>query len=118
MVNHKETQRLYVEESLAVRRQRSRGPALGTRAPVPVLGLSNQRRSIDFAPLHLATTTRSTSQSESGPANIDAPSMLRNWSHFHIGKQLPEIPIGLRLQLVPPSLIVIPIHLLTSATFL
>lgn len=48
MINHKKTQRLYVEEGQAVRRRRSRRRAVGTRAPAPVMALPNQRWSLDF----------------------------------------------------------------------
>ena len=48
MINRKKTQRLYVEEGLAVRRRRSRKRAVGTRAPAPVLAMPNQRWSLDF----------------------------------------------------------------------
>ncbi|ANK81859.1 MAG: integrase [Rhizobiales bacterium NRL2] len=48
MINRKKTQRLYVEEGLAVRRRRSRRRAVGTRAPAPVMALPNQRWSLDF----------------------------------------------------------------------
>lgn len=48
MINRKKTQRLYVEEGLAVRRRRSRRRAVGTRAPAPVIALPNQRWSLDF----------------------------------------------------------------------
>lgn len=41
MINRKKTQRLYVEEGLAVRRRRSRRRAVGTRAPAPVPALPN-----------------------------------------------------------------------------
>ena len=43
MINGKKIQRLYKEESLAVRRRRSRRRAVGTRAPAAVLALPNQR---------------------------------------------------------------------------
>jgi len=43
MINRKKTQRLYVEEGLVVRRRRGRKRAVGTRAPVPVIALPNQR---------------------------------------------------------------------------
>ena len=39
MINREKTQQLYREEGLAVRRQRSRRRAVGTRAPAPVLTL-------------------------------------------------------------------------------
>lgn len=48
MINRKKTQRLYVEEGLVVRRRRGRKRAVGTRAPVPVIALPNQRWSLDF----------------------------------------------------------------------
>ena len=48
MINRKKTQRLYQEEGLAIRRQRSRKRGVGTRAPAPVLALPNQRWSLDF----------------------------------------------------------------------
>jgi transposase InsO family protein len=48
MINRKKTQRIYREEGLAVRRQRSRRRAVGTSAPAPVLALPNQRWSLDF----------------------------------------------------------------------
>jgi transposase InsO family protein len=49
MINCKKTQRLYREERLAVRQQRSCRRAVGTRATAPVLALPNQRWSLDFA---------------------------------------------------------------------
>ena len=48
VINHKKTQRLYVEEGLVVRRRRGRKRAVGTRAPAPVIALPNQRWSLDF----------------------------------------------------------------------
>jgi putative transposase len=48
MINRKKTQRLYYEEGLAVRRRRSRGRAVDTRALAPVLALASQRWSLDF----------------------------------------------------------------------
>lgn len=47
MINRQKNQRLDKEESLTVRRRRSRKRAAGTRAPAPVLNLSNQRSSLD-----------------------------------------------------------------------
>ena len=47
-VNRKKTQRLYTEESLRVRRRKSRRRAVGARAPQPVAAQPNQRWSLDF----------------------------------------------------------------------
>ena len=47
-VNRKKTQRLYTEEGLTVRKRKSRRRAVGTRAPLPVLALPNERWSLDF----------------------------------------------------------------------
>jgi putative transposase len=49
MVNHKRLFRLYREERLVVRRRGGRKRALGTRAPMMVPQLPNDRWSIDFA---------------------------------------------------------------------
>ncbi len=48
MVNRKNTQRLYLEEGLAIRKRSSRRRAVSTRASDPVLALRNQRCSLDF----------------------------------------------------------------------
>ena len=58
MINRKKTQRLYQEEGLAVRRRRSRKRAVGTRAPAPVLALSNERWSLDFVHDQMASGRR------------------------------------------------------------
>lgn len=58
MINRKKTQRLYKEEALAVRRRRSRKPAVGTRAPALVLVLPNQRWSLDFVHDQMASGRR------------------------------------------------------------
>jgi putative transposase len=47
-MNHKKTQRLCREESLTVRRRKGRKRGVGSRAPVPVAALPNQRWSLDF----------------------------------------------------------------------
>ena len=48
MVNHKRLFRLYREEKLSVRKRGGRKRALGTRAPMLVPLLPNQRWSLDF----------------------------------------------------------------------
>ena len=48
MINREQTQRIYQEEGLAVRRRPSRRRAVGARAPTPVLALPNQRWSLDL----------------------------------------------------------------------
>ncbi|MFC3725777.1 IS3 family transposase [Neoaquamicrobium sediminum] len=48
VVNHKRLFRLYREEKLAVRRRAGRKRALGTRAPVVVPRMPNERWSLDF----------------------------------------------------------------------
>jgi putative transposase len=48
LVNHKRVYRLYREERLLVRRRRGRKRALGTRAPIAVPQLANERWSLDF----------------------------------------------------------------------
>lgn len=48
MVNRKQTERLYREEGLKVRRRRGRRRAMGTRAPIPVIARANARWSLDF----------------------------------------------------------------------
>jgi len=48
VVNHKRLFRLYREERLMVRRRGGRKRALGTRAPMPVPALPNDRWSLDF----------------------------------------------------------------------
>ena len=53
VINRKKTQRLYREEDLAVRRRRSRRRAVCTRAPAPVLALTNQRWSLELSALRL-----------------------------------------------------------------
>jgi putative transposase len=47
-INHKRLFRLYREEKLSVRKRSGRKRALGTRAPMLVPLLPNQRRSMDF----------------------------------------------------------------------
>ncbi|MDD3446639.1 MAG: IS3 family transposase [Zavarzinia sp.] len=47
-VNRKKVQRLYREEGLSVRRRRGRRRAVGTRAPLALPALPNQRWSLDF----------------------------------------------------------------------
>ena len=49
VVNRKKLLRLYREEGLKVRRRGGRKRALGTRAPVALPDLPNQRWSLDFA---------------------------------------------------------------------
>ncbi len=58
VINRKKTQRLYLEEKLAVRRRRSRRRAIGSRAPAPVLARPNQRWSLDFVHDQLASGRR------------------------------------------------------------
>jgi putative transposase len=48
VVNRKETERLYREEGLKVRRCRGRRRAMGTRAAIPVIARANARWSLDF----------------------------------------------------------------------
>ena len=48
VVNHKRLFRLYREERLMVRRRGGRKRALGTRAPMPIPALPNERWSLDF----------------------------------------------------------------------
>lgn len=48
MINRNKTQRLSVENGLAVRWRRGGKCAVGTRAPVPVIALPNHRWSPDF----------------------------------------------------------------------
>ena len=48
-INHKKLRRIYAEERLQVRRRGGRKRALGTRAPLAVPQLPNQRWSLDFA---------------------------------------------------------------------
>jgi putative transposase len=48
LVNHKRVYRLYREERLLVRRRRGRKRALGTRAPITLPQLANERWSLDF----------------------------------------------------------------------
>ncbi len=47
-MNHKKLRRLYKEEGLAVKRRRGRKRATGTRAPLAVPSLPNERWSLDF----------------------------------------------------------------------
>ena len=47
-MNHKKLRRLYREEGLAVRRQRGRKRATGTREPMPVPAAPGERWSLDF----------------------------------------------------------------------
>jgi len=49
VVNHKRLFRIYREERLMVRRRGGRKRALGTRAPMTVPQLPNDRWSVDFA---------------------------------------------------------------------
>ena len=46
--NRKETQRIYREEELKVRRRGTRRRAIGTRAPIPAVNRPNARWSLDF----------------------------------------------------------------------
>ena len=55
MINRKKTQRIYRQAGLAVRRRRSRRRAVGTRAPALVLALPNQRWSLDFVHVPMAS---------------------------------------------------------------
>src|SRR6185369_17211015 len=48
-VNHKRLFRIYKEERLMVRRRGGRKRALGTRAPILVPEMANDRWSVDFA---------------------------------------------------------------------
>jgi putative transposase len=48
VVNHKRLYRIYCEERLLVRRKRGRKRALGTRAPITLPQLANERWSLDF----------------------------------------------------------------------
>ena len=48
VINHKKLYRLYREEKLAVRRRGGRKRAIGTRAPMTVPGVPNDRWSLDF----------------------------------------------------------------------
>ena len=48
LVNHKKLFRLYREEKLAVRRRGGRKRAIGTRAPMLVPMMPNERWSLDF----------------------------------------------------------------------
>lgn len=57
-INRKKTQRLYREEGLTVRRRKGRKRAVGSRAPVPVAALPNQRWSLDFVHDQLASGRR------------------------------------------------------------
>jgi len=57
-INRKKTQRLYREEGLTVRRRKGRKRAVGSRAPVPVPALPNQRWSLDFVHDQMATGRR------------------------------------------------------------
>jgi putative transposase len=50
LVNRKNTQRLYTEEGLTVRKRRSRRRAVGARPAPPVLALPNQRWSLELPP--------------------------------------------------------------------
>ena len=50
--NHKRVYRLYGEERLLVRRRRGRKRALGTRAPITLPQLANERWSLDFLSDH------------------------------------------------------------------
>lgn len=57
-MNRKKTQRLYTEEGLTVRKQRSRRRAVVVRAAPPVLALPNQRWSLDFVHDQMASGRR------------------------------------------------------------
>jgi transposase InsO family protein len=57
-VNLKKIYRLYREESLAAKRRRGRQRAIGTRAPIIVLEVLNQRWSLDFVSDQLANSRR------------------------------------------------------------
>ena len=48
IMNHKKLYRLYTEEKLGVRRRRGRKRARGSRTPMPVALLPNERWSLDF----------------------------------------------------------------------
>ena len=56
--NHKKLRRLYREERLQVRRRGGRKRAIGTRAPMAVPDVANQRWSLDFASDTLANGRR------------------------------------------------------------
>jgi putative transposase len=57
-VNLKKVYRLYREEGLAVKRRRGRRRAIGTRAPIVVSQMMNQRWSLDFVSDQLANGRR------------------------------------------------------------
>jgi putative transposase len=57
-VNLKKVYRLYREEGLAVKRRRGRRRAIGTRAPIVVPQMMNQRWSLDFVSDQLANGRR------------------------------------------------------------
>jgi hypothetical protein len=54
-VNTGDVTRLYREERLMVRRRGGRKRAVGTRAPMTISLLPNERWSIDFAPISSST---------------------------------------------------------------
>lgn len=54
VVNRKQTQRLYREEGLTVRKRRGRKRATGARAPILTVAAPNARRSVDFVHDRLA----------------------------------------------------------------
>jgi len=58
VVNHKRLFRIYREERLMMRRRGGRKRALGTRAPIPVPLLPNDRWSLDFVSDQLACGRR------------------------------------------------------------
>lgn len=58
MVNHKKLRRLYREERLQVRRRGGRKRALGTRAPMALPQMPNQRWSLDFVSDMLSDSRR------------------------------------------------------------
>jgi len=59
VINHKKLFRLYREEKLAVRRRGGRKRAIGTRAPMMVPMVPNDRRSLDFVSDQLTMAARS-----------------------------------------------------------
>ena len=58
MLNRKETQRLYHEEGLSVRKRRGRKRATGTRAPLLSVAAPNARSSVDFVHEQFADSRR------------------------------------------------------------
>jgi putative transposase len=57
-INHKKTPRLSREEGLTVRQRKGSKRAVGSRTPVPVAALPNQRWSLDFVHDQLANGRR------------------------------------------------------------